>query len=224
MSDGHPDPFQDRVRAEFHPPPEPPREAMWAAIRTALDEDVPVAVATDRRRWSRTPLVAAAAGLILAAGFGLGRFSVPVADPGVTSAEAPPAESAPEVASRPAGDTGAYRFAAARHLAESSSFLGRVQTQAAGGSVPPDAGTWAADLLTQTRLILDSPAAEEEELRRLLEDLELVLVQVVHVSGARASGQPELEQFELTQLNRGLRQNEVLLRIRRILPPMLASD
>ena len=50
----------------------------------------------------------------------------------------------------------------------------------------------AGDLLSTTRLLLDSPAAEDPELKVLLDDLELVLAQVVRLSSKRPRQELEL--------------------------------
>ena len=44
----------------------------------------------------------------------------------------------------------------------------------------------AGDLLTRTRLLMDSPAANDPAMRDLLEDLELVLMQVVRLQSTQA--------------------------------------
>jgi hypothetical protein len=50
----------------------------------------------------------------------------------------------------------------------------------------------AGELLSTTRLLLDSPAAEDPELKVLLDDLELVLAQVVRLSSRRHDQEMEL--------------------------------
>jgi hypothetical protein len=49
---------------------------------------------------------------------------------------------------------------------------------------PSDAAirAWAEDLLADTRMLRDSPVREDEELRSLLDDLELVLARIVRLS------------------------------------------
>jgi hypothetical protein len=74
-----------------------------------------------------------------------------------------------------------------------------------GGTV--EMASWARDLLTDTRLLLSSPAAEDAATRRLLEDLELVLSQIATIPSARAEEEVELIQD-------GINQSDVLLRLR----------
>ena len=64
----------------------------------------------------------------------------------------------------------------------------------------------AGDLLSTTRLLLDSPAAEDPELQVLLEDLELVLAQVVRLSSKRP-------QQELEMITDALAERDVLPRL-----------
>ena len=40
-------------------------------------------------------------------------------------------------------------------------------------------GRWGRDILSSTRLLIDSPAGDDPQLRALLNDLELVLVQII---------------------------------------------
>ena len=70
---------------------------------------------------------------------------------------------------------------------------------------------WAADLLAETRLLLDSPARQDEELLRLLEDLELVLVQIVRQSDQAAGGGSRW-------IDNSLQQRSILGRLRQRIP------
>jgi hypothetical protein len=71
------------------------------------------------------------------------------------------------------------------HLVQTVSLLATVSN---GGiatiTVSPDVGTRARDLLTTTRLLLDQPQLRDGTTRRLLQDLELVLVQLVQARGS----------------------------------------
>jgi hypothetical protein len=99
------------------------------------------------------------------------------------------------------------------HELETSQYLG--QTAALLVSLPSEvkAGhadqftSRAEDLLTRTRLLMDSPAADDPAMRSLFEDLELVLAQVVRL-------QTKGNQIELDLINRALEQRDVIPRLR----------
>jgi hypothetical protein len=69
---------------------------------------------------------------------------------------------------------------------------------------------WARDLLSNTRLLLDSPAAVDPERRRLLEDLELVLVQIVQLAPANTA--------DRAMIDRALEHDHVMTRLRTAVP------
>ena len=79
-------------------------------------------------------------------------------------------------------------------------------------------GRWARDVLSSTRLLLDSPASRDPQLERLLGDLELLLVKIVHMSGAPLT----LEEREL--IDHVLRERDLLPRIRSWVPTGPASS
>jgi hypothetical protein len=64
----------------------------------------------------------------------------------------------------------------------------------------------ASELLTTTRLLLDSPAAADPKVRALLEDLELVLAQVAHL-------ETEQGRVELELIAQALEQRDLLPRL-----------
>ncbi len=65
----------------------------------------------------------------------------------------------------------------------------------------------AGQLLTTTRMLIDSPASNDPAMRNLLEDLELVLAQVVRL-------QNNPDRTELDLINRALEQRDVIPRLR----------
>jgi hypothetical protein len=76
--------------------------------------------------------------------------------------------------------------------------------------------TWARGLLTNTRLLLDSPAARDPQRARLLQDLELILVQIVQRSpSGAAAGRSVVE--------RTLERTQIIPRLRSALPAGLPS-
>jgi hypothetical protein len=205
-----------RLRDEYNVPADTPRDEMWVAIEAGLEarEEAVVHLEVERRKRSRRlvrPLGwAAAAAAVLVLGVGIGRMTtqVPVAD----------------VAADVASDPTVLRMAAVQHLGRSGSLLTLVRADARQGRVDPAVGTWARGLLTQTRLLLDTPDGNDPALRDLLEDLELVLVQVVGVAEL-APGDDARARSELTLALEGLQEREVLPRIQAVTPtgPVLAG-
>lgn len=74
------------------------------------------------------------------------------------------------------------------------------------------AARWARDVLSSTRLLMDSPAARDPQLRILFTDLELILAQIVQLSGA------PLQASERALIERALRDRDLLPRIRSVVP------
>ena len=80
------------------------------------------------------------------------------------------------------------------------------------------AGRWARDVLTSTRLLLDSPAANDPQFRALFTDLELVLAQIVQLSGA------PLQAGERELIERAMRDRDLLPRLRSAVPAGATAD
>lgn len=195
------DRFEERLREaarEVRRPPETPRDAIWARIEEARRA---------RRARRATPALdrgwpwglGLAAMLVL--GVAIGRL--PLWDGDGTVGPTPTAE-APA-----AGTRTAYRLVAFQTLSSAEALLTSVRS----GSADPQVIAWARDVLSSTRLLLDSPAAQDRRLRSLLEDLELVLVQIAQLSGDDA---------ELDWIREGMEERGVLERLRSMVPGGLA--
>jgi hypothetical protein len=173
----------------YNQPPAAPREEMWWAISAARA----------RRRSARRIVRRAYWGLALAAtlvlGIGIGRL--------VSRGNGP--LPAPE-------GSAAYSVAAGQYLARTEVLLTDFSAQSRTGRLDPKFVASARDLLTTTRLMLDSPAGAEPRLRPLLEDLELVLAQVTQLTD-----EPR-QKGELDLINQGLTQRGVLARLRAATP------
>lgn len=161
------------------------------------------------------------------------RTAAPSTNPGagsrVITAEAPTgaapshARPAPAPAPAPSPDAPdprsaalAYRLAAAEHLAMTETLLATVSADARAGRADSSVAAWARDLLGTTRVLLDSPAARDPQLARLLEDLELVLAQVAQLPAARGAAATT---EELQAIDRAVRRRGVLTRVRAAIPP-----
>lgn len=202
------DQFVREAATDYNRPPETPREAMWERI-TAARHVRSLRPVLDRR-WAWT---AAAAAAVLVLGIAIGRYSAPSGGGKPPAAGQPAAfRQPPALASRPSV---AHRLAATRHFSRAEVLL--TQFRAQDSSQPPDElAEWARVLLRDTQLLLDSPAAADLEYRDLLEDLEFVLVQIVH---ARAERRWE----ERRWIADGLDQRGVMERLRLLTPVLPAG-
>ncbi len=216
------DPMLRAAAAAYHPPPATvPRDAMWEAIqqsRRDRRDSVEDVVALPRQpragpraaqtwhRWSN-PMLAAAASVLIALGISLGWWVRGAAHgPSLTAPAERPAELA--VANEPA-----YRIAVTRDLTQAEALLttyrddGRARDTAADLQL----GQWAREVLSNTRLLLDSPVGDDPQRRQLLQDLELVLVQLTQPAASRTSTDREM-------IDRTLDNDHVLPRIRAAVP------
>jgi hypothetical protein len=207
------------AREMYHAPPETPRDEMWAVIQAARAAAAPGADVVPIRRFRPQPWwvgIAAA----LAIGVVLGRGSIgggpeevtTVADGGTdvpVAAEDATPKRAPDVPADARGSSvpRSYRVAAARHLNRTEDFLTMFRVDARSDQLEDlDLGPWAKRLLTDTRLLLDSPAGDDPELRMLLGDLELVLAQIVQL---RTGDEDEVE-----IIDEGLESTQLLFRLK----------
>ncbi len=137
------------------------------------------------------------------------------AERGRAVASRPTRESEREVAtvgpSTPAPSS-AYQLTAVRHLSEAEALLTSFRARStADQQMDAQLGAWARQLLSNTRLLLDSPVANDPQRRPLLEDLELVLVQIVQLSPGSAPQDREL-------IEKTLQQDHVMTRLRTAIP------
>jgi hypothetical protein len=106
----------------------------------------------------------------------------------------------------------AYQLTAVKHLSEAEALLTSFRTRSTTDQqMDAQLGSWARELLSKTRLLMDSPVASDPQRRPLLEDLELVLVQIVQLSPG--STPQDREMIEKT-----LQQDHVMTRLRTAIP------
>jgi hypothetical protein len=149
---------------------EVPREMMWKRIEK---QRAPRAA----WRWRQVAGIAA----VLVGGVAIGRYVVPSpTTPSVAVDTLAP--NATDGASLMGNDPS--RVAMQEHLAHTVALLAAVNDGSSEHKATPDIGPQARDLLTTTRLLLDQPQLRDSTTRRLLQDLELVLVQVVQARGS----------------------------------------
>lgn len=173
-----------------------PRDMMWARLqhRRAARPGAPRAVihtAPRRREW-----VLRVAGLaaVLVGGIGVGRYLLPATGPSkyqlAAAAGAASGDSiaalglGPDaLAALPASNDPAH-VAMEEHLTRTVALLTTVRDEDPALGVAANLDGTARELLGTTRLLLDEPQLRDERTRRLLQDLELVLVQIVQARGS----------------------------------------
>jgi hypothetical protein len=200
--------FDDAIRdlpQDFNTPPEPPLDEMWGVIEDAHFNS-PASVRRPAGIASRAPWLAAAAALVIGVGIGryvpLGRSSQPTGrSPIVAVFSQSPSDGADTSAI-----ADAYRDQTSRYLGQAAALLISLPPQNASGKADAAFAEKAADLLVTTRLLMDSPAAQDTKLRSLLEDLELVLVQIARLRGERNRG-------DLDLIHQAVEQGDVLSRL-----------
>jgi hypothetical protein len=105
----------------------------------------------------------------------------------------------------------AYTVATAQHLTEAEAMLTAFKGDLSQGRMDAEISAWGKDLLSNTRLLLDSPAARDPVRRKLLQDLELVLVQIVQLSPKSSARDRDL-------IKGALSDDQVLTRLRTAIP------
>jgi len=195
MNDDEWDQRLSKAARAYHQPSETPREEIWAGIRARRK----------RRSILRPPQViwwSVGVAALLIIGIGIGRLSM----------KSQPTKPTPELAVQPPSrQSAAMGVAAIQHLSRVEALLTgfRAEGKAAGSDANFSAS--ARDLLSNTRLLLDSPELTDPQMRGLLEDLELVLVQITQLSAEHGHEEVDL-------ITQGLKQRGLLPRLRSAIP------
>ena len=195
MTDDRLDELLDDARRTWPLPPEPDYQAMWGRIERESFSGV--------RREQRAPSwrvysIGLAATLVI--GIGLGRMSMKVQEPAV------PTLTAVSTDTTPSSSSGAYDRVASELLGRSVLLLTSLPAEGRNVGGEPFSNQ-ATELLTRTRLLLDSPAASDARFKALLEDLELVLAQIAMLQSGRT-------RQEIDLITDALEERDVVPRIR----------
>lgn len=199
---------------DYNAPPVTPKAELWERISAARqsasapERQKEIRIAARRRTGSLPYWIGIAA--LLAIGVAIGRLTVPhnpaaptAATPGSVTATNPPGTTPTQ---QEKGEV-ATQLATVQHLGQVESFLTEFNTRNAA----QDFAGQARDLLTTTRLLLDSKRLTDAATKKLLQDLELVLVQI-------ATLDPKDRREDLGFIADGLAQNNLRARIRSAIP------
>ena len=194
------DRFEDMMRQvarDYHRPPDTPRDAMWVAIEA------------ERRRRRAAPRLV---GLRPAWRWGIGMAAVLLVGIAIGRWIRPQTTTSPAAPSVTSTDQNvAYRLAATQYLGRTEALLAGFRADARAGRLDAQFLGQARDLLTSTRLLLDSPVGRDPRMKPLLEDLELVLAQIALLPATHDSQDVEL-------ITQGIDQRSVLTLLRTAIP------
>ena len=214
------DAWLQQAAPSLNAPGTTPVETMWAGIHAAQRSAgaaaagrIPGVRPARRTRWIMPVTIAAT----LLLGVALDRLVI-VQSARRSGTPPPPAvvsraEPAPRIDSTARSDL--YRLAAVQTLTQAEALLTAYRAGGAGArddTAARQLGGWAREVLGSTRLLIDSPAGSDAQLRPLLNDIELVLVQIVRLSGT------PLDSTDRALIDRALRDRDLLPRIRTAVP------
>jgi hypothetical protein len=205
------DELLDDAARTYHVPPEPPLDAIWS--RVEAEAFAPVTARRSGPGW-RVLTAAIAASLVL--GVAMGRYSTRAERAAAIAAVnastvTPAANPAAQAAAAP------YQRATEEFLGSTALLLAALPRDGSGGQMPTLLPDQAAELLTTTRLLLDSPVSANPRMKALLQDLELVLAQVARL-------QPRRENVTLTLISQTLEERELVPRIRSAVADLSTFD
>jgi hypothetical protein len=205
MTEDRLDELLDDAKRTWLEPPEPDYQAMWGRIeREAFGGG-------GARNVSRAPswrIYSMGLAATLVMGVALGRFSM--------REGAPPAVAAVQADSATESHASAYDKAATELLGRTVVLL--TSLPSAHSVVAGERfSRQATELLTNTRLLLDSPAASDVRFKNLLEDLELVLAQIAMLQSGRT-------RQEIDLITDALEERDVVPRIRSAVARLSTGD
>jgi hypothetical protein len=111
----------------------------------------------------------------------------------------------------PAGDTSpgaiAYRLAVLQHVAGSEAMITEFRASARRGDVDAQLAKWSRDLLGETRMLESSAPPGDVTMKRLLQDLDLVLAQIVQYANHDTHATDDLDLIERSIKRRAVMSN-----------------
>jgi hypothetical protein len=196
----------------YRVPPEPPLDAIWSQVESLAFVTAPAR--QGRFAW-RTLGLAMAASLVI--GVAVGRVSARGGNvpPVAAVAASKPVVMSPVSQAKTAAEP--YQRATEEFLGSTALLLAALPRTGSGDRTSTLLPEQAAQLLTTTRLLLDSPVGANPRMKALLQDLELVLAQVARL-------QPRRESAELTMISQTLEDRDLVPRIRSAVTDLSAFD
>lgn len=179
---------------EYRCPPEPPSDRIWQKVEQRIAESIDVDGSVPSRKQTKDP--GRSERWMFPKGrpawmpWGSGTSAVALAAAAIVIfvlTQSPPNQVEPisdlqervrEHAGHATASTTAFALAAGSYLGRADALLTKLAQMRESGRPAPEIQPWAESLLLETRLLLDSPAAEDPSIVALLLELELTLAQV----------------------------------------------
>lgn len=184
------------------------RDDVWAAIAPDVERALTgkKSFTLPRRRIATWTMIGVGIAATLVIGIGVGRWTAPSP---VTRQVAiqPPSVIVEDSAARIAH----VRSTAIEHLADAEVFLTAVRADMKSGRSEADRAERSRELLVRTRLLLGSTTNATPNVKRLLEDLELLLAEIAAMPQSRSPLDQKL-------LDESMREGNIIPRIRATLP------
>lgn len=189
--------------ADYNRPDATPREAIWERIqarRANAGGATPVTRRpTSLRRHFGIGLAAAATLVIgIVIGGRIERARITTIALGGAAPGAAPATAPDSVAAN------AYRRVMLEHIGNTEAMIMTFRATARAGTVDTQMADWSGGLLLRTRMLESSAAAQDPVMKRLLQDLDLVLAQITQYSGRTTHGADDLDLIEESIERRGV--------------------
>ncbi len=186
--------LKDAART-YRVPPSPERDAIWAHIeREAF-------VGPDRRHLPGWRIFATGVAASLLIGILVGRMTMRL------GSEVPFARNPIALTLTPVERSAPYQRATEEFLGRTALLFAALPAAGSREGTNGQLSAQASQLLTTTRLLLDSPVGADTRMKQLLEDLELVLAQVSRLPTPRSSA-------ELSLITQALEERDLVPRIR----------
>jgi len=232
MNDDQMDELLIQGARDYNAPGAVPREEMWQRIRAeraAAKRDA----RGGRRTWVWISASAAAA-VVLTAGILIGRRLERTTPPAPSVALVPgivtPRQEVPSVkpeslvprlreetrktgqrvqslaAADPRAEQPslAYHLVMLQHLAGSEAMITAFRASARRGEVDAQIAAWSKELLATTRMLEASPVTQDPTMKRLLDDLDLVIVQITQYVTRGTTNPDDLDLIEQSINKRGV--------------------
>lgn len=198
--------LSDAVRT-YRPPPDAPLDAIWARVEAEAFAARPVRRAPSWRAFAGAIAATLVLGVLIGRATAGGDLMAP---PSTTAANTPA-----RLASTTAGDP--YERTTQEFLGKTAVLLAALPASGHAGTNDAQLASQARTLLGTTRLLLDSPVAQQQSMKDLLQDLELVLAQVARLQSQRPGE-------ALALINEALEERDVVPRIRSAVAGLSISD